>query len=57
MVACAAMLAAGCASRDPNRELTNQEGEALLRSIRAHPPRPDDLTVAEKKYLLRRAGE
>lgn len=41
----------GCESRDPNRPLSDAEGEALLKSIRAHPPRPDDLTPAEKKYL------
>jgi hypothetical protein len=47
----------GCESRDPNRPLSNEEGEALVTSIREHPPKPDDLTPAEKKYLMKRAGK
>ena len=51
------LLAPGCEARDPNRALTNDEGEALLKSIRSHPPHPDDLTVAEKKWLMSRVGQ
>jgi len=41
----------GCSHHDPNKPLTEEEGQALVESVRKHSPKPDDLTPAEKSYL------
>jgi hypothetical protein len=44
-------LMTGCSSSDPNAKLSDEEGAALLTRVREHPPKPDDLTLGEKKWL------
>lgn len=50
LIAAAASMA-GCSSSDPDAKLTDEEGAALLTRVRENPPKPDDLTVGEKKWL------
>lgn len=50
------LVATGCESRDPNRALSTGEQATLLRDIRKSPSRLQDLTPAERAFLLKRAG-
>jgi hypothetical protein len=44
----------GCKSdADPYRPLTADEGAELLRDVRKDPSRKQDLTPAERAYLIR----
>ena len=49
----------GCGgdSRDPNRELTVDERAELLRDVRADKSRLQNLTPAERAYLVKRMGK
>jgi hypothetical protein len=45
---------AACSSKpDPSKPLTADQGDALLRDVREHPDKLNDLTPAEKQYLMR----
>lgn len=49
----------GCGgdSRDPNRELSVDERAELLRDVRADKSRLQNLTPAERAYLVKRMGK
>ncbi len=47
----------GCESRDPNKALSEGEGTALLRDIRAGKTTVSDLTPADRVYLKGKMGK
>lgn len=56
---CAICGVAGCGgdTRDPNRELSADDRAALLRDVRADKSRLQNLTPAERAYLVKRMGK
>ena len=53
----AALALGGCETRDPNKPLSEDEGAALLRDVRAGKTTVSDLTPADRAYLKKKTGK
>lgn len=57
LLICIALSGCGGDSRDPNRELSVDERAELLRDVRSDKSRLQNLTPAERAYLVKRMGK